>query len=141
MKIWCCSICGYIYRDKGPPCECPFCHNQDVFDKIPLAKVNFKFFKDAWERQVDWMNITKYQNEIKLNPDEEALKGLAEAMEKYLKDGKQSYCPCRVLSGNEEADRKIICPCYLYMGEIEIWGRCQCSLYVTPKWIKENKKP
>lgn len=139
MKIFRCSVCGYIYRDKNEPCECPFCHNQKVFDEISLEKINFEFFKDTWERQVIWMNTTKYQNEIMLNPDEEDLKGLAEAMEKYLKDGKQAYCPCRVLSGNEEVDRKIICPCYFYMGEVELQGRCQCSLYVTPKWIEENK--
>lgn len=140
MKIYRCSVCGYIYRDEEAPCECPFCRNSNVFEEIPLEKVNFSFFKDSWTRQVTWMNTTKYQDEIKLNPDESALKVLAQGMEKYLKEGKQSYCPCRVVSGKELADKKIICPCYLYMGEIEIWGRCHCSLYVTDKWLKENKK-
>ncbi|MBD3359944.1 MAG: hypothetical protein GF365_04535 [Candidatus Buchananbacteria bacterium] len=139
IKIYRCSVCGYIYRDKKAPCECPFCHNQKSFNQISPDSLNFEFFKDTWQRQVKWMNATKYQDEIKLNPNEETLKGLAESMGKYLKEGQQCYCPCRVLSNNPEADRKIICPCYLYMGEIEIWGRCHCSLYVTPKWAKENK--
>lgn len=139
MKIYRCSVCGYIYQDKEAPCECPFCRNKGVFDEIDLQKISFDFLKDAWERQVRWMNNTKYQDEIKLNPDEETLKGLAEAMIKFLKEGKQAYCPCRILTGNELADKKIICPCYFYMGEIELQGRCHCSLYVTDKRIKENK--
>lgn len=140
MTIYRCNVCGYIYRDKEAPCECPFCRNKNVFDEVKLENIDFAFFKNTWMLQVTWMNQTKYQNEIKLNPDEEALKGLAEAMKKSLEEGKQCYCPCRVLSGNEDADRKIICPCYLYMGEVELQGRCHCSLYVTPKFIEENKE-
>lgn len=139
MKIYRCTVCGYIYSDKEAPCECPLCRNKGVFDEIDQKNLNFEFFKDAWSRQVKWMNATKYQNEIQLNPDEAALKGLAEAMIKSLQAGKQAYCPCRILTGNELADRKIICPCYFYMGEIEMQGRCHCSLYVTPKWIEGNK--
>jgi len=115
MPIYRCNVCGYIYRDKEAPCECPFCRNKNVFEEIPLDKVSFEFFKKTWALQVEWMNSTKYQNEIKLNPDENILQDLADGMIKFLKDGKQCYCPCRVLSGNEEADRKIICPCYLYI--------------------------
>lgn len=139
MKIYRCSTCGYIYHDKNAPCECPFCRSKGVFTEIPEKNLNFEFFKDTWERQVRWMNSTKYQDEIKLNPDEKALKGLAEAMAKSLKEGKQCYCPCRVLTGKEAADLKIVCPCYLYMGEVELQGRCHCSLYVTEKWVEENK--
>jgi len=131
MKIFRCNICGYIYQDKEAPCECPFCRNQKVFDQIELANVNYNFLKDAWDKQVKWMNNTKYQIEIKLNPDEEVLRGLAEAMIKNLNQGKQAYCPCRVLSGNELADKKIICPCYFYMGEVEINKKCHCSLYIA----------
>lgn len=137
-KIYRCSVCGYIYRDKEAPCECPFCHNQEIFNEIDPDNLNFDFFKDTWTKQVNWMNSTKYQDEIRLNPDEKVLKSLAEGMTKYLQEGKQCYCPCRVLSGNKEADRKIICPCYLYMGEIELQGRCHCSLYVTPRWIEKK---
>ncbi len=133
MKIYRCSVCGYIYSDKEGPCECPICQNKGTFEEIPKDKINFDFFKDAWSRQVNWMNSTKYQNEIMLNSDENVLKDLASAMEKFLKEGKQSYCPCRLLTGNELADKKIICPCYLYMGEVELQGHCHCSLYLVKK--------
>lgn len=131
MTIHRCAICGYIYKDGEAPPECPICQNKNCFEEIPADKINFEFFKDAWTRQVKWMNATKYQNEIMLNPDENILKQLAESETKFLLDGKQAYCPCRLLTGNELADKKIICPCYFYMGEIELQGHCHCNLYLV----------
>jgi ferredoxin-thioredoxin reductase catalytic chain len=140
MKIHRCKICGYIYKDGEAPAECPICQNQNCFEEIAPDKVDYEFFKEAWTRQVKWMNATKYQNEIMLNPDGEVLKQLAEAEKNFLLDGKQAYCPCRILTGNELADRKVICPCYFYMGEVELQGRCHCSLYVTPKWVEKKSE-
>lgn len=140
MSIYRCSICGYIYADKKEPCECPFCRTRDAFDEIKKEKITYEFIKDAWERQVAWMNATQYQDRIMLNPDEKVLQGLAKTMIDYLLDDKQAYCPCRILTGKEPADRKIICPCYFYMGEIELQQRCHCSLYITQKYLDSNKK-
>ncbi len=137
-KIHRCTVCGYIYKDGEAPLECPICQNKGTFEDVKPEKVDYDFFKDCWTRQVKWMNATKYQNEIMLNPDENVLKQLAEAEKKFLLEGKQAYCPCRILTGKELADRKIICPCYFYMGEIELQGRCHCSLYVTPKWVAKK---
>lgn len=138
-KIYRCNVCGYIYADGEMPLECPFCHNRGTFEEAPREKINYAFFKDAWDRQVRWMNATKYQNEIMLNPDENVLKALAETEAKSLLEGKEAYCPCRLLTGNFEADRKVICPCYLYMGEVELQGHCHCSLYVTRDWVEKSK--
>jgi ferredoxin-thioredoxin reductase catalytic chain len=138
--IYRCKVCGYIYRDDEAPHECPLCHKRDIFEVIDEKKINYDFFIETWTKQVNWMNATKYQNEIKLNPNKDSLRGIAKAEGNSLKSGKQAYCPCRILSGNLEADRKIICPCCFYIGEVEMQGRCHCSLYVTPKWITENKK-
>jgi len=47
---------------------------------------------------------------ILLNPDEkrvDEVPGLAVRQKKF---GKR-YCPCRIITGNTEEDRKIICPC------------------------------
>lgn len=132
-KIYRCKVCGYVFKGDKEPAECPICQNSNVFEEIPVEKINYEFFIDAWSRQVKWMNATKYQNEIMLNPDETVLKTLAEAEGDFLKTGKQAYCPCRILSGNELADRKIICPCYFYMGEVELQGHCHCSLYLVKK--------
>ncbi len=66
---------------------------------------------------------------FKLNPDEKELNlvldGLAKNREKY----KVPYCPCRSLTGNQDKDKEIICPCVFHRGEIELQGCCLCKLF------------
>ncbi|AEH60520.1 ferredoxin thioredoxin reductase beta chain [Methanosalsum zhilinae DSM 4017] len=68
-----------------------------------------------------------------LNPDEEILdmviEGLSNNLEKY---GKR-YCPCRIITGDEKEDRKIICPCIYHEEEVETDGSCHCSLFFKRK--------
>jgi len=51
---------------------------------------------------------------------------------------KQRYgylgCPCRLLSGDREADRDVICPCVYSVQDIEEYGSCYCNLYVSKEW-------
>ncbi len=49
-------------------------------------------------------------------------------------------CPCRLLSGDRENDRDIICPCVYSVADIEEYGSCYCNLYVSKSW-NENKIP
>jgi ferredoxin-thioredoxin reductase catalytic subunit len=69
----------------------------------------------------------------KLNPDKEMLDiiidGLAKNQEKY---GKR-YCPCRILTDDEEENKKIICPCVFHEEEIELNGMCHCALFFKGK--------
>lgn len=66
---------------------------------------------------------------LTLNPDLEArkrvLKGLANNQKKYG----IAYCPCRVITGDQNLDCKNICPCDHYPDEIDDIGRCHCSLF------------
>ena len=43
-------------------------------------------------------------------------------------------CPCRLVSGDREADRDIICPCVYSVPDIEEYGSCYCNLYVSKGW-------
>ena len=43
-------------------------------------------------------------------------------------------CPCRLVSGDRDADRDIICPCVYSVPDIEEFGSCYCSLYVSKEW-------
>jgi len=51
---------------------------------------------------------------------------------------KQRYgymgCPCRLLSGDRQADRDIICPCVYSAPDIAEFGSCYCNLYVSQAW-------
>lgn len=60
-----------------------------------------------------------------------------ELMEALLVN-KQRYgymvCPCRLASGNREADKDIICPCVYRAPDVAEFGSCYCNLYVSKAW-------
>lgn len=58
------------------------------------------------------------------------LRGLLTNRERY---GYQS-CPCRLASGDYGKDRDIICPCAYRAPDVEEFGSCYCSLYVSEDW-------
>jgi ferredoxin-thioredoxin reductase catalytic subunit len=70
------------------------------------------------------------KNGIFLNPDkvfvENLVKRLLANEEKY---GRR-YCPCRLVSGDEEKDKDKICPCKWSNEEITRQGHCLCNLFV-----------
>lgn len=43
-------------------------------------------------------------------------------------------CPCRLAAGVKERDADIICPCLYRDPDIEEYGSCYCSLYVSRQW-------
>jgi ferredoxin-thioredoxin reductase catalytic subunit len=49
-------------------------------------------------------------------------------------------CPCRLMSGNRDHDRDVICPCVYRVPDVAEFGSCYCQLYVSNDW-NENKIP
>ena len=49
-------------------------------------------------------------------------------------------CPCRLASGERDADKDIICPCVYREPDVQEFGSCYCNLYVSREW-NENKIP
>ena len=43
-------------------------------------------------------------------------------------------CPCRLASGDRQADEDIICPCVYRTPDVREFGSCYCSLYVSQEW-------
>ena len=68
------------------------------------------------------------------NKDKERTLELLEA----LLTNKDRYgymgCPCRLVSGDRDNDTDIICPCVYSVPDIEEYGSCYCSLYVSKEW-------
>jgi len=66
----------------------------------------------------------------RLSPDTKAvdlvLKGLLAKKKKYG----EIYCPCRVVTGDEEQNKRIVCPCAYHELEIKEGGKCFCGLFV-----------
>lgn len=68
------------------------------------------------------------------NQDRETVMELLEG----LKTNKERYgymaCPCRLASGERDNDKDIICPCVYRKPDVEEYGSCYCSLYVSKEW-------
>ncbi|MFY9940589.1 MAG: ferredoxin-thioredoxin reductase catalytic domain-containing protein [Desulfobacterales bacterium] len=47
-------------------------------------------------------------------------------------------CPCRLVSGDKQNDRDIICPCVYRTPDVEEYGSCYCNLYVSKEWNEEK---
>ncbi len=47
-------------------------------------------------------------------------------------------CPCRLVSGDKQNDRDIICPCVYRTPDVEEFGSCYCNLYVSKEWNEEK---
>jgi len=43
-------------------------------------------------------------------------------------------CPCRLASEERDSDKDIICPCVYRKPDVEEYGSCYCSLYVSKEW-------
>ncbi len=60
----------------------------------------------------------------------ELLEGLITNKERYG----YMACPCRLASGERDNDKDIICPCIYRKPDVEEYGSCYCSLYVSKEW-------
>ncbi len=71
-----------------------------------------------------------------LNPNEEDLRVIIEGL--LVNKEKFGYlgCPCRLNSGVEEEDRDIVCPCDYRDDDVNEFGACYCSLYVSEACAK-----
>ncbi len=66
-----------------------------------------------------------------LNPDTEHAKELIKGLLTNEKRYGYWACPCRLASGVEEEDLDIICPCDYRDPDLNDYGTCYCSLYVS----------
>jgi ferredoxin-thioredoxin reductase catalytic chain len=66
----------------------------------------------------------------------ELLEGLVINKKRYGYMG----CPCRLLSGDRERDKDIICPCIYRIPDVKEYGSCYCNLYVSKEW-NEGRVP
>ena len=68
---------------------------------------------------------------LRLQSDRAQLDYVLHGLARNLLQYGRPYCPCRVVTGDPDADRQNICPCRTHRGEIEQSGQCECGLYVA----------
>ncbi len=68
------------------------------------------------------------------NDDRERVMELLEAL--LINRDRYGYmaCPCRLASGDRDADKDIICPCVYREPDVKEYGSCYCNLYVSKAW-------
>ncbi|WP_445475331.1 ferredoxin-thioredoxin reductase catalytic domain-containing protein [Methanococcoides methylutens] len=64
-----------------------------------------------------------------LNPDTETVDTVIDGLAENIGEYGKRYCPCRIISGDEKEDKKIICPCIYLKEEVENDGMCHCELF------------
>lgn len=68
-----------------------------------------------------------------LNPNEKPLLGVLRGLLRNKQFKGDIYCPCRMVTGDKEKDKEIACPCVFHRGEIELQGKCKCTLFWDPQ--------
>jgi ferredoxin-thioredoxin reductase catalytic chain len=86
--------------------------------------------EDQTEQDIlKWAEEYAKAHDLVLNPDDKRLRVVIKGLARNLKKFGARYCPCRIRSGDTEADRKIVCPCVYHEKEIAEEGACHCALY------------
>jgi len=74
------------------------------------------------------------------NPDA----GFARALVDGLLVNEERYgyraCPCRLATGDKQADLDIICPCDYRDADVADYGACYCALYVSQSAARGEQK-
>ncbi len=76
-----------------------------------------------------WAEEYARKHGYKLNPNEKQLNVILRGLARIKSRTGEQYCPCRVRSGDKEADKMIICPCVYHVDEITKEGHCHCNLF------------
>jgi ferredoxin-thioredoxin reductase catalytic subunit len=77
----------------------------------------------------------------RLNPDHDIRLGIIEGLAANQERLGYRCCPCRLASGDRQADQDINCPCAYRDADLEQYGRCYCALYVTGEYLDRGSPP
>ena len=89
------------------------------------------------------MNVEQLYEQLKKNQEPKGYffntdKKLVLDLLQALLTNKERYgympCPCRLASGARDNDKDILCPCDYRTPDVEEFGSCYCSLYVSSDW-------
>ncbi len=89
------------------------------------------------------MNVEQLYEQLKkiqepkgyfFNTDKTLVLELLEALMTNKDRSGYMACPCRLASGDRDNDKDILCPCEYRAPDVEEFGSCYCSLYVSSDW-------
>lgn len=84
-------------------------------------------------------NYTAHSH-YRLNPDDKMVERVVKGLVMRKMKFGYAYCPCRLVTGDKERDKKIICPCVYHVEEIERDGECHCNLFIGDNYQTKDEK-
>jgi ferredoxin-thioredoxin reductase catalytic chain len=136
-RFWRCYICNDIHYGVKPPDVCPTClaRNAYVETSSDEARRVERPTKTTMNREEFLHAIEKFteNNEFKVNPDKERVEMLLDGVFANEQNHGLKYCPCRLATGDDAEDLKLVCPCNFIVHETYVGkpdGECWCSLFV-----------
>lgn len=86
-------------------------------------------FEENKKKIMNFVQKYSQKSGYHLNSNKEILEliivGLTKQKEKYG----FFYCPCKIVTGNIDVDKNIICPCKSHIEDIKKNGSCHCNLF------------
>jgi len=67
---------------------------------------------------------------LQLNPDKNITGKVIAGLVRNVERHHGLYCPCRIVTGDREADKAIKCPCIHMLEDVENNGQCKCGLFM-----------
>lgn len=107
-------------------------------EEPPQKTVTLKQTADG--RDIEDARVWAAKMGYPLSSDEELLKTILSGLLKNEHRYGYRSCPCRVSTGVYDRDCDIICPCAYREGDMALYGRCYCGLYVTEEFISSGAK-
>ncbi len=99
-----------------------------------------EFPREEIDRLYNQLNREAEAGGYHLNSDVDFTKDLVRGL--LVNEKRYGYwaCPCRLASGNKEADLDIICPCDYRDLDLTDYGACYCALYVSQAVLEGKQK-
>lgn len=86
------------------------------------------------------LNNYTANSHYRLNPDDKMVERVVKGLVMRTMKFGYAYCPCRLVTGDMERDKKIICPCVYHVEEIERDGECHCNLFIGDNYQTKDEK-
>ncbi|MBW6489408.1 ferredoxin-thioredoxin reductase catalytic domain-containing protein [Sulfurimonas sp.] len=106
---------------------------------IGFFKDFFKY-KESAKKQQEWLEKYAKQKNYALNPSWMMLTNLKSNLCEMEATFSKRYCPCFEPSGDEELNKKMMCPCKFIDDEIAEYGTCHCALFGPAELSKAGWK-
>ena len=101
---------------------------------------NIKINEKEIDKLYDKLHEEAESSGYHLNPDVDFTKDLISGL--LVNQQRYGYwaCPCRLASGDKSEDLDIICPCDYRDADLNEYGTCYCSLYVSKKFLESGQE-